>query len=197
MRLNAFREDPDIKQSVFAIVACMIATRRARMRKKRLTDKELIHMSPLELGKAVLAIISMRLEFYKVPDQESGEKKTEKKGKGKGKKLTTAHEIYQLLVGEIKVSRREFLYEPSGFWEVDAIIKGYRRRKQADAPTAGRNRLHHLYQCVTQKERHWRACSRCCLRDDDDSDEPIMTKEDSDELQQLMVDLNAQQNPDK
>jgi len=27
----------------------------------------------------------MRLEFYKVPDQELGEKKTDKKGKGKGK----------------------------------------------------------------------------------------------------------------
>ena len=49
------------------------------------TDKELmLHMSSLELGKAVLSIISMRLEFYKVPDQESGEKKTDKKGK-KGK----------------------------------------------------------------------------------------------------------------
>jgi hypothetical protein len=33
--------------------------------------------------------------------------------------------------------------------------------------------------------------------EEDDSDDPIMTKEDSDELQQLMVDLNAQQNPDK
>jgi hypothetical protein len=81
------KEDPDIKQSVFAIVACMIAYSQSKNEEETpVTDKELmLHMSPLELGKAVLAIISMRLEFYKVPDQECGEKKTEKKGKGKGK----------------------------------------------------------------------------------------------------------------
>lgn len=80
-------EDPDIKQSVFAIVACMIAYSQSKDEETTpVTDKELmLHMSSLELGKAVLAIISMRLEFYKVPQQESGEKKTEKKGKGKGK----------------------------------------------------------------------------------------------------------------
>ena len=85
-------------------------------------------MSPLELGKAVLAIISM-VGFYKVPDQESGEKKTEKKGKGKEKTNHSPHEIYQLIVGEIGISRAEFLYELR-FWEVDAIIKGYRRRNR-------------------------------------------------------------------
>lgn len=79
------KEDPDIKQSVFAIVACMIAYSQSKNEEETpVTNKELmLNMSPLELGKAVLAIISMRLEFYKVPDQESGEKKTEKKGKGK------------------------------------------------------------------------------------------------------------------
>ena len=81
------KEDPDIKQSVFAIVACMIAYSQSKDEEETpVTEKELmLHMSPLELGKAVLAIISMRLEFYKVPDQELGEKKTDKKGKGKGK----------------------------------------------------------------------------------------------------------------
>lgn len=79
------KEDPDIKQSVFAIVACMIAYSQSKNEEETpVTDKELmLNMSPLELGKAVLAIISIRLEFYKVPDQESSEKKTEKKGKGK------------------------------------------------------------------------------------------------------------------
>ena len=80
-------EDPDIKQSVFAIVACMIAYAQSKdVEETPVTDKELmLHMSAIELGKAILAIISMRLEFYKVSDQEPGEKKTEKKGKGKGK----------------------------------------------------------------------------------------------------------------
>ena len=81
------KEDPDIKQSVFAIVACMIAYAQSKDEEETpVTDQELmLQMSPLELGKAILAIISMRLEFYKVPDQESSEKKTDKKGKGKGK----------------------------------------------------------------------------------------------------------------
>lgn len=36
-------------------------------------------------------------------------------------------DVYQLLVGEIGIPRREFLYELH-FWEVRRIIKGYRRR---------------------------------------------------------------------
>ena len=102
-----------------------------------------------------------------------------------------------MLVGEIGVSRREFLYELR-FWEVDAIIKGYRRR----------NRLTHqlLAEIVYTTTYSMRDPKGKTLEgmfpmlfddDDDDSDDPIMTKEDSDELQQLMVDLNAQQNPDK
>jgi hypothetical protein len=49
------------------------------------------------------------------------------KRKGQGKKLTTAHDIYQLLVGEIGIPRREFLYDLR-FWEVRRIIRGYRNR---------------------------------------------------------------------
>lgn len=37
-------------------------------------------------------------------------------------------DVYQLLVGEIGIPRREFLYELH-FWEVRRIIKGYRRRE--------------------------------------------------------------------
>lgn len=45
----------------------------------------------------------------------------------KAKKRITANDIYQLIVGEIGISRHEFLYELR-FWEVDRIIRGYRRR---------------------------------------------------------------------
>ena len=100
-------------------------------------------------------------------------------------------------MGEIGISRREFLYELR-FWEVDAIIKGYRRR----------NRLTHqlLAEIVYTTTYSMRDPKGKTLEgmfpmlfddDDDDSDEPIMTKEDSDGLQQLMEDLNSQQNPDK
>ena len=45
----------------------------------------------------------------------------------KRKKLNTAGEIYQLLVGEIGIPRRDFLYDLR-YWEVLRIIRGYRRR---------------------------------------------------------------------
>ena len=45
------------------------------------------------------------------------------------KKLTTAHDIYQLLVGEIGIQRREFLYDLR-FWEVRRIVRGYRKRNR-------------------------------------------------------------------
>ena len=151
---------------------------------------------PLELGKAVLAIISMRLEFYKVPDQESGEKKTEKKGKGKGKKLTNSPR-------DISVARGRDCIRAGSFFMSSASG----RLMPSSRATAGGNRLTHqllaeivyttIYSMRDPKGKTLEGMFPCfCLREDD-SDDPIMTKEDSDELQQLMVDLNAQQNPDK
>lgn len=51
----------------------------------------------------------------------------QRKERHQGKKLTTARDIYQLVVGEIGISPHEFLYELS-YWEVLRIIRGYRRR---------------------------------------------------------------------
>ena len=39
----------------------------------------------------------------------------------------TAHDLYQLFVGEIGIPRREFLYELT-FWEARRIMRGYTRR---------------------------------------------------------------------
>lgn len=39
----------------------------------------------------------------------------------------TANDLYQLFVGEIGFSRREYLYEIS-FWETRRILRGYRNR---------------------------------------------------------------------
>ena len=100
-------------------------------------------------------------------------------------------------MGEIGVSRREFLYELR-FWEVDAIIKGYRRRNRLTHQLLAEIVYTTTYSMRDPKGKTVEGMFHMLFDDDDDdSDEPIMTKEDSDELQQLMVDLNTQQNPDK
>lgn len=99
-------------------------------------------------------------------------------------------------MGEIGISRREFLYELR-FWEVDAIIKGYRRRNRLTHQLLAEIVYTTTYSMRDPKGKTLEGMFPMLFDDDDDSDEPIMTKEDSDELQQLMVDLNSQQNPDK
>ena len=102
-----------------------------------------------------------------------------------------------MLVGEIGISRREFLYELR-FWEVDCIIKGYRRRNRLTHQLLAEIVYTTTYSMRDPKGKTVEGMFPMLFDDDDDdSDEPIMTKEDSDELQQLMEDLNSQQNPDK
>ena len=99
-------------------------------------------------------------------------------------------------MGEIGISRKEFLYELR-FWEVDAIIKGYRRRNRLTHQLLAEIVYTTTYSMRDPKGKTVEGMFPMLFDDDDDSDEPIMTKEDSDELQQLMEDLNSQQNPDK
>lgn len=42
----------------------------------------------------------------------------------------TAHQTFELCVGEIGISRKEFLYELQ-LWELRAIIRGYRKRERS------------------------------------------------------------------
>lgn len=100
-------------------------------------------------------------------------------------------------MGEIGISRREFLYELR-FWEVDAIIKGYRRRNRLTHQLLAEIVYSTTYSMRDPKGKTLEGMFPMLFEEEeDDSDEPIMTKEDSDELQQLMEDLNSQQNPDK
>ena len=102
-----------------------------------------------------------------------------------------------MLVGEIGISRREFLYDLR-FWEVDCIIKGYRRRNRLTHQLLAEIVYTTIYINRDPKGKTLEGMFPMLFEEEeDDSDDPIMTKEDSDELQQLMVDLNAQQNPDK
>lgn len=55
-----------------------------------------------------------------------GRKAQERK---QAKKLISALEAYELLVGEIGMNRREVLYELQ-LWELNAIVTGYRRRSR-------------------------------------------------------------------
>jgi hypothetical protein len=59
---------------------------------------------------------------YRKPRQKKSE------GEEKGDILSAA-DVYELVVGEIGFSRREFLYEVE-FWEVQRIVDGYRRRER-------------------------------------------------------------------
>jgi hypothetical protein len=98
-------------------------------------------------------------------------------------------------VGEIGISRREFLYDLR-FWEVDAIIRGYRRRNRLTHQLLAEIVYTTTYSMRDPKGKTVEGMFPMLFEEEED-DEPIMTKEDSDELQQLMEDLNSQQNPDK
>ena len=90
-------------------------------------------------------------------------------------------------MGEIGISRREFLYDLR-FWEVRRIIRGYRRR----------DLLKHqlMAECVYAATYAMRDPQGKTVADmfpmlfdfDDDDDEPPLTKEDVDDL---LADINA------
>jgi hypothetical protein len=101
-----------------------------------------------------------------------------------------------LLVGEIGIPRREFLYDLR-FWEVDAIIRGYRRRNRLTHQLLAEIVYTTMYINRDTKGKTVEGMFPMLFEDEEEEDTPIMTKEDSDELQQLMEDLRSQQNPDK
>jgi hypothetical protein len=99
-------------------------------------------------------------------------------------------------VGEIGIPRREFLYDLR-FWEVDAIIRGYRRRNRLTHQLLAEIVYTTMYINRDPKGKTVEGMFPMLFEDEEEEDTPIMTKEDSDELQQLMEDLRSQQNPDK
>ena len=69
--------------------------------------------------------------------QRRARRETKEKGTRKRKKRLTAYDYYELFVGEIGLSRREFLYDIK-FWEARRILRGYRKRH------------HFLYQLIAE-----------------------------------------------
>ena len=93
-------------------------------------------------------------------------------------------------MGEIGIPRREFLYDIR-FWEVRRIIRGYRQR----------DRLKHqlIAECAYAAMYAMRDPQGKTVADmfpmlfDDDDDEPPISQEDIDELQEEIESINAEQ----
>lgn len=78
------QRDPDIKKTILAIIACMMAYYEDKD-KAPVKDSEIMReATPVEIGTAMLTILSMRQEFYHVPKGEQ-EDKQEKSGGRKRK----------------------------------------------------------------------------------------------------------------
>ena len=68
------QRDPDIEKTIYAILACMMAYYEDAD-KAPVKDSEIIKQAtPVEIGTAMLTILSMRSEFYHVPKDEPEEK---------------------------------------------------------------------------------------------------------------------------
>ena len=68
------QRDPDIKKTILAIIACMMAYYEDAD-KAPVKDSEIMKQAtPVEIGTAMLTILSMRSEFYHVPKDEPEEK---------------------------------------------------------------------------------------------------------------------------
>ena len=63
--------DPDVKHTIYAILACMLAYYQSRGEDAPITDTDLMNdAKPAELGTAIFTIIGLRMDFYKVPKGE-------------------------------------------------------------------------------------------------------------------------------
>ena len=68
------QRDPDIKKTILAIIACMMA-HYEDADKAPVKDSEIMKQAtPVEIGTAMLTILSMRSEFYHVPTGEPEDK---------------------------------------------------------------------------------------------------------------------------
>lgn len=78
--------DPDVKKTIYAILACMLAYYQSRGEEAPLTDTDLMNdAKPAELGTAIFTIIGMRMDFYHVPKGEPEDKATTTDGSPSGK----------------------------------------------------------------------------------------------------------------
>ena len=94
-------------------------------------------------------------------------------------------------MGEIGIPRHEFLYEIR-FWEIRRIIRGYRRRDTLKHQLLAECAYATIYAMRDPKGKTVADIFPMLFDDDEDEDEPPITEEEVDNLQQLMADINAQ-----
>lgn len=80
------QKDPDIKRTIYAILACMLAYYDSNGQTNPVTDKDLMHNAdPVEIGTAIFTILDLRMQFYHVPAGEP-QPKADEQEKEKGRK---------------------------------------------------------------------------------------------------------------
>ena len=94
-------------------------------------------------------------------------------------------------MGEIGIPRREFLYDLR-FWEVRRIIRGYRRRDTLKHQLLAECVYAATFSMRDSKGKTVTDMFPMLFDDDDDYDEPPITEEDVEDLQQLMANINAE-----
>ena len=94
-------------------------------------------------------------------------------------------------MGEIGISRREFLYDIR-FWEVRRIIRGYRRRDTLKHQLLAECAYATIYAMRDPKGKTVADIFPMLFDDEDEEEEPPITEEEVENLQQLMADINAQ-----
>ena len=96
-----------------------------------------------------------------------------------------------MLVGEIGISRREFLYELE-FWEVRRIIRGYRRRDLLKHQLMAECVYAAMFAMRDPKGKTVADMFPMIFDDDDDYDEPPISEKEVTDMQALMKAFNSQ-----
>jgi hypothetical protein len=100
--------------------------------------------------------------------------------------------LYQLVVGEIGISRREFLYDVT-FWELRRVIRGYRKRDRLKHQLMAECAYAAIYAMRDPKGKTVADMFPQIFEDDDDiNDEPPITDDEVADLQALMASMNQQ-----
>ena len=93
-------------------------------------------------------------------------------------------------MGEIGISRKEFLYDIR-FWEARRIIRGYRKRGKIFMQLLAENVYASTFAFRGSKGKTVKDMFPAIFDDDDYEMEPASTQEEQDELQALMAAENA------
>ena len=101
-----------------------------------------------------------------------------------------------MFVGEIGISRKEFLYDIR-FWEARRIIRGYRKRGKIFMQLLAENVYASTFAFRGSEGKTVKDMFPTIFDDDDYEMEPAITQEEQDELQALMEAENARLSQEK